>query len=211
MQLWNVPNASPLLVELARKPDGVVMYTDSMIVLGYLHNDDRRFAMYIDRRKQAILSVTAKEDWVYVATDRNPADYASRPIKPADLLKTCWLTGPEFLWDPSYSPDATPEPPMPSDLPEEKLDAVVLHVREIPSKASIFSGIFTRISRLTRLVGVVQCVNRFIRWFDRIRLRLGHAVDVRDPDISWDEAVLQLVMISQWERYPETIHYLQTG
>ena len=100
---------------------------------------------------------------------------------------------------------------MPSDLPEEKLDALVLHVREIPSKASIFSGIFTRISRLTRLVGVVQCVNRFIRWFDRIRLRLGHAVDVRDPDISWDEAVLQLVMISQWERYPETIHYLQTG
>ena len=202
---------SNVLKDLRRKPDKVYMYTDSNIVLGYLRNDDRRFAMYVERRKEAILSVTSKSDWFYVATDQNPADLCSRPTNPTDLLRTSWISGPEVLKDPCYEPCSTSEPDPPSELPEQRVDAVVLHTREVPACDSVFSGLFSRISRLSRLIGIVQCIHRFIRKFDPVRDRLGFRTDARHLELTREEALLQLVKVAQEERYSDSIKALGAG
>ncbi|XP_072021513.1 uncharacterized protein [Amphiura filiformis] len=76
-----------------------VFWTDSMVVLGYIQNDTRRFHTFVANRVQKIRDYTDPAQWRHVKTDQNPADEASRGISPYDLVHTSkWLTGPEFLW-----------------------------------------------------------------------------------------------------------------
>ena len=87
--------------EMDLKFDSIKYYTDSRVVLGYIHNQTRRFYVYVNNRVQRICQSSAPEQWQYVSTDLNPADHGSRSI-PASLLgSTTWLTGPAFLQKPS--------------------------------------------------------------------------------------------------------------
>ena len=67
---------------VARKLDipheNIFLYSDSMIVLGYLRNIERQFTRYVTRRESMILKSTKVESWRYVPTTDNPADIASR-------------------------------------------------------------------------------------------------------------------------------------
>ncbi|KAJ8353207.1 hypothetical protein SKAU_G00207740 [Synaphobranchus kaupii] len=52
----------------------VRFFTDSRIVLGYIHNSSRRFFTYVANRVARIRSSTEAKQWSYVTTDENPAD-----------------------------------------------------------------------------------------------------------------------------------------
>ena len=78
-------------------------YRDSMIVLGYLTNQKRRFSKYVTRRVGIVLTHTKAEEWSHVGAN-NPADLASRPTTSDELMKSFWYNGPEFLWQRDYSP-----------------------------------------------------------------------------------------------------------
>lgn len=74
-------------------------WTDSKIVLGYVNNEAKRFHVYVANRVQQIRDVTNPSSWLYVSTELNPADHASRGLTASQLLQgTNWLTGPLFLW-----------------------------------------------------------------------------------------------------------------
>lgn len=75
----------------------VKFYTDSRVVLGYIHNMTRRFYMYVANRVARIRKSTSPDQWHYVRTDQNPADHATRPMSPAQLSLTNWFSGPTFL------------------------------------------------------------------------------------------------------------------
>ncbi len=53
-------------------------WTDSKVVLGYINNDSRRFKTFVANRVQAIRNHSQPEQWRYVKTCDNPADWASR-------------------------------------------------------------------------------------------------------------------------------------
>nr|XP_049576325.1 uncharacterized protein LOC125968877 [Syngnathus scovelli] len=97
--------AAVLAVELAQiivgecdiEFDAVKFYTDSRIVLGCIHNSTRRFYVYVTNRVAQIRKSTKPEQWVYVATDQNPADHGTRVVQASHLQNTTWLTGPQFL------------------------------------------------------------------------------------------------------------------
>ena len=75
------------------------LWVDSKIVLGYILNKTRRYKTYVANKVQKILAVTNEEDWDYVDTKINPADYCSRGISPKDRIKmNNYFKGPEFLW-----------------------------------------------------------------------------------------------------------------
>ena len=58
--------------------------------------------------------------WKYVDTKSNPADEASRGIRPNELTKSKWILGPDFLWKPETEWDATLRQPVGDvDLPED--------------------------------------------------------------------------------------------
>ena len=74
-------------------------WMDSKIVLGYVNNEARRFHMYVANPVQQIRDLTNPSSWMYVDTESNPADHASRGLTASQLLQgSTWLFGPEFLW-----------------------------------------------------------------------------------------------------------------
>ncbi|KAM4591910.1 uncharacterized protein PAE49_019480 [Odontesthes bonariensis] len=87
--------------ELDVKINGMRYYTDSKVVLGYVHNVTRRFYVYVSNRVERIRKFSSPEQWHYVPTDQNPADVATRSVTTALLSHTSWLTGPKFLLQPT--------------------------------------------------------------------------------------------------------------
>lgn len=83
--------------ELDISVDSLQFYTDSKVVLGFLHNQTRWFYVYVSNRVQRIRKSTESEQWHYVCTTQNPADHASRSVFAAELPNTTWLTSPPFL------------------------------------------------------------------------------------------------------------------
>ncbi|XP_073713971.1 uncharacterized protein [Misgurnus anguillicaudatus] len=77
--------------------DAVKFYTDSKIVLGYIHNSTRRFYTYVANRVIRIRKSSHPEQWHYISTENNPADHATRPIHASLLQHTNWFSGPSCL------------------------------------------------------------------------------------------------------------------
>ena len=75
-----------------------VFWTDSRVVLGYIANDVRRFHIFVANRVQEIQEKSSLKQWRYIDTKSNPADDASRRVRPKDLSKSTWIKGPDFLW-----------------------------------------------------------------------------------------------------------------
>ena len=84
--------------EIDIEVDAVKFFTDSKIVLGYIHNCTRRFYMYVSNRVTQIRRSSNPDQWFYVPTDLNPADHATRSIPAAQLQHSSWLPGPAFLY-----------------------------------------------------------------------------------------------------------------
>jgi hypothetical protein len=84
--------------ELDLNVDARYFWTDSMIVLGYIRNETRRFKTFVANRLAVIHDVTLQTDWRYVPSEINPADIGSRGVNPHETDKIQnWLNGPDFL------------------------------------------------------------------------------------------------------------------
>ncbi|KAK3745254.1 hypothetical protein QZH41_010888, partial [Actinostola sp. cb2023] len=85
--------------ELEYPIDQDFYWTDSKVVLGYIHNESRRFHVFVANRVQEIQESTRAEQWRYVDTKQSPADEASRGMKARELPMSRWILGPSFLWE----------------------------------------------------------------------------------------------------------------
>ena len=75
----------------------VKYYTDSKVVLGYIHNQCRRFYTYVSNRVDKNRTGSSPNQWNFVPTHLNPADDGSRGLKVSNLQDSRWLMGPQFL------------------------------------------------------------------------------------------------------------------
>ena len=152
------------------KFDSVKYYTDSKVVLGYIHNRSRRFYVYVNNRVQQIHQSSTPEQWLHVSTDHNPADHGSRSV-PASLLgSTTWLTGPAFIWKPSL---LEPAPEETYDLVNPISDAeirpqVVVHITNV-TKDILNSTRFEHFSDFNTLIKAVGHLIHIARSFTQAR------------------------------------------
>ena len=81
--------------ELKYKDVEEYFWTDSTVVLGYINSNAKRFHVFVANRIQQIRDYTNPDQWRYVSSETNPADYASRGLK-AEKLKAneTWFDGP---------------------------------------------------------------------------------------------------------------------
>ena len=92
----------------------VAFWTDSTIVLQYIKNSHTRFQASVANRLATIHDLSSPSQWRYVSSDLNPADFASRGLRPHERAKLkIWLEGPTFLLQ-----DETHWPVQPPHLPE---------------------------------------------------------------------------------------------
>lgn len=73
-------------------------WTNSIVVLGYINNDARRFQTFVANRVQRIKCNATPEQWAHIASEDNPADHASCSLTAEQLKSSNWFTGPKFLW-----------------------------------------------------------------------------------------------------------------
>ncbi|KAK7892056.1 hypothetical protein WMY93_024019 [Mugilogobius chulae] len=91
--------------ELDLQIHSVKFYCDSKVVLGYIHNQTKRFYVYVHNRVRRILQSTKPDQWFYVSSENNPADHASRSVPASHLTQTTWFTGPAFLYKSNPEPE----------------------------------------------------------------------------------------------------------
>ena len=72
-------------------------WSDSTIVLQYIHNEEKRLHTFVANRVSSIRSASTTSQWHYVRSEDNMADYASRGIQVEQLSDSLWLSGPQFL------------------------------------------------------------------------------------------------------------------
>lgn len=85
-------------LDLDRIPDMIMFHTDATTVLHYLHNERKRFPVFVANRVQLINDYTKPSQWRFIDSHENPADIASRgQTCPTKLASSLWLTGPDFL------------------------------------------------------------------------------------------------------------------
>ncbi|XP_038061252.1 uncharacterized protein LOC119731982 [Patiria miniata] len=75
-----------------------IFWSDSMIVLQYLSNEDKQFQTYVANRIAMIQDQSSPNQWRHVDSASNPADDVSRGLTAQQLID-CerWLNGPAFL------------------------------------------------------------------------------------------------------------------
>ncbi|XP_039256285.2 uncharacterized protein LOC120333005 [Styela clava] len=84
--------------QLEYKIDKIIYWTDSMSVLQYITNTTRRFHTFVANRPAVIHEGSEPLQWRHIDTKCNPADIASRGLKPCQLDKSkIWFEGPAFL------------------------------------------------------------------------------------------------------------------
>ncbi|KAK3715792.1 hypothetical protein QZH41_001220 [Actinostola sp. cb2023] len=156
--------------ELAYRDAKQVFWTDSKFVLGYISNNARRFHVFVANRVQQIRDLSSPEEWRYVDTKSNPADYASRGLSAEDLInKKEWWDGPEFLWAPindqrGVIQDITI---LSSNDPEIKATVMATHSQERQEKESLEDRLryFSEWHKAKRAIAVC------LRWKEIIRTR----------------------------------------
>lgn len=160
-----------IVTEMHETFDNITYYTDSKVVLGYIHNQSRRFYVYVHNRVQRIRQSPCSGQWKYVHTNLNPADIGSRSVTPALLSSTIWFTGPAFLKNPSahsYELQETYsliDPAFDSELRPEVTTSLthvtgnVIH----PQRFEQFSQFSTLITAVAHLIHIAQSFSHSIQ------------------------------------------------
>ncbi|XP_071478436.1 uncharacterized protein [Diadema antillarum] len=126
-------------------------WTDSQVVLGYIHNETKRFHMYVANRVERIRQTSRPEQWNYVASAENPADHASRRLTTEEMLASNWLTGPKFLWENEIPPQDVTAEIFPDDV---EVKSATVHA----TQAETFTSFEERLTRFSSLENALKAV-----------------------------------------------------
>lgn len=134
------------------KPVRTYLWTDSMIVLGWLRSEARTFKVFVAHRIGEILENTFVDDWRWVPTALNVADEATRARSIQLNIEHRWFRGPSFLQKSIHE-----WPSMPAVVPQAR-EELKQQPRELVAATSVVvlpcpvTACFERFSSWTRLV-----------------------------------------------------------
>ncbi|XP_056400351.1 uncharacterized protein LOC130294492 [Hyla sarda] len=159
-----VEMADMITTELDIEIHAMNFYTDSKIVLGYIHNASKRFYTYVANRVTRIRKSTSPEQWHHISTDKNPADHGTRLVPAAALKQTNWFVGPSFLRKPETKETTQVETFELIEPDQDKeVRPQVTVCRTIVTRDSLGAHRFERFSSwksLNRAIGKLICLAR---------------------------------------------------
>ena len=171
--------------ELTCKINRVMFWTDSQTTLQYIRNETKRFHTFVANRVAEIRDVTNVNQWRHCPGKLNPADDASRGLRPQKLsTQHRWWRGPEFLWQSEECwPDAKVGD-IPDDDPEIRME-VRIHQINVASNVSGVSIKF--LSSDQGLQKMVECCGSWITLQRRAAwlVRFCHWIAAGNPAV-WE-------------------------
>nr|XP_049701803.1 uncharacterized protein LOC126055663 [Helicoverpa armigera] len=172
-----------------------VLWSDSMVVLGWVQTPPRDLKVFVCNRVNEINQLTPGFDFRYVPTDQNPADMGSRGVSPKQLkASSLWWAGPSFL---ANDPTRWPTQQQIPSLPELKIP------RNIECHTTIVNNIieFEKYSNFNKLIRIYAYVQRFVHNCLNKNSRISGPLDVKELD----KSLLTLVRLSQLDSYSDEI------
>ena len=197
-----------------------VFWSDSLNVLWWVRGRSREFKPFIANRVGEIQTVTRPDQWRYIPTIQNPADFVTRGLTVERLVECdTWWRGSEFL--------RQPEDKWPANKSFEKPDGDIelkrcatLTSRASASHEKAFVTVTAGVKHLKfpidpnhfsswlRLRRVLSWINRFINNCQRLRK------DRQDGELLSTElktAELQLLRYAQYTEFPDECTALSRG
>ncbi|XP_043091452.1 uncharacterized protein LOC122341848 [Puntigrus tetrazona] len=153
-------------------------WTDSKVVLGYINNDARRFHTFVANRVQKIRQSTEPEQWLYVPTDENPADIASRGRTINELLSSNWFSGPSFLWEREITTSDVV-----LDLPVG--DPEVKKIQTLQTKTTESKDLVDHLSKFSSWSKATKAIARLLRWIKRDKASSPASVSEQEDARCW--------------------------
>ena len=183
--------------------DSFKYYSDSRVVLGYIHNTTRRFYNYVSNRVQRILCTTKAEQWGYINTKSNPADLGSRGCLSSDHLLV-WLRGPDML----HTEDKDEEVEYPLISPEVDKEVRNEVVVKKTSTSKCITDTFKHFSSWKRLIIAFSVLKRAARNFKDNKN--GKPKSDLSSTRSLRNAEIFILKVSQEKYFGEEVRCLQS-
>lgn len=131
-------------------------WTDSMVVLGWLHGNPSRWNVFVSNRTQQITEVIPAIHWRHTKSSDNAADCATRGLTPSQLIEhSLWWKGPAWLKDDINENTLNIEDP---DIELKREHKVMATRLEYP----LIENILEKYSSITHAARVMSWVSRFI-------------------------------------------------
>ena len=191
-------------------------------MLGYITNQTRRFYVYVSNRVDRIRKSSSPEQWRYVRTELNPADLATRSVKPNELGNSTWLTGPDFLHDTDLQ-NAPEDGNILSESsaadPEVRPDVKAL-ATEVQKRESLGTSRFARFSQWLNLLKGISRLIKVAQSYNQNDRRSRNSQDISDtaaePTIestvkTRKRAEVLIIKTVQQEAFPEELDCVKKG
>lgn len=137
--------------------DQTYCWTDSTIVLAWLHGEPQKWKTFVANRVVEIKDNTNNTQWHHVVSQENPADIASRGMFLTDLKKEkMWWKGPEWLSKREINLRK-------SENTETDLELKLTSTLTIRNRENEEKPIWERFSSLTRMKRVLAYCQRLLR------------------------------------------------
>ena len=193
------------------KIDAMVYYSDSMNVLYWLRSEHRMWAVFVACRIKEINALSSSTSWKYVPTGLNPADIATRGMKPSELKESrLWWHGPEFLLTGRADPEVDASCPTTACLQEKK--KVVNVVVQAPVERGV--GVVIKAedwSSFQQLLKRTVIYLQLCFWFaGKYSLDAGDRFKFSVPEL-YGKARQMWVKFVQQESYPVEIKFLKNN
>jgi hypothetical protein len=179
----------------------IFFWTDSTVTLKYINNTTKRFQRFVANRVAFIHERTEPDQWFYVFSKQNPADYASRgvPIRKFLELKD-WSNGPSFLYEPKTCwPKLRELAEIDESDPEVCKEKRILAVKTEPGGIGLIAANTSSWIRLKRKIA----------WLIKIKNRLlKHDENNEISQCDLDKAELVLMRYLQKQSFPKELKLL---
>ena len=206
VKTMSIPNlelsAAALLVKLICHIKGlpffkklpVYAWSDSQIVLAWLRKHPCHWKTFVANRVSFIQTELPSTEWRHVPTKENPADLATRGVKPSELkLTEIWWHGPRWLTLHS------------EEWPKHPDTLKVLHIQGQSDEPEIL----TRFSCLTRLIRVVAyCRRPLVRLHNRKIGKTASASFLTTSELA--DARIAVIRFAQAKHFPLETALLNT-
>ncbi|CAG4978222.1 unnamed protein product [Parnassius apollo] len=132
-------------------------WTDSMVVLGWIHGNTARWKTYVANRVNEIIKVIPSSCWRHTKSEHNAADCATRGLSPSQLLSySLWWNGPSWL------KENKEYPPEKYEAPEFELKTKPRICAAETTHSPFISKLLYKYSSVTKATRVLCRVLRFI-------------------------------------------------
>lgn len=143
--------------------DNMQMYawTDSMIVLGWLHGERIRWKQFVANRVQQITDIIPATSWRHVRSEENAADCATRGLS-SDILQNqeLWWKGPEWLTKINIQNLTTQT----YEIPTIEVKRSNVHAALLENNLSFVNELLFTKSNISDIIKTICWYSRFIAW-----------------------------------------------